>query len=56
MGASLIDLNHFDDMKSIGKTKLMKRSHTKGDIILNYFSQILFDSVIFIQILPKVHS
>ena len=30
--------------------------NTKGDIIQNYFSQMLFDSVIFIQILPRVHS
>ena len=31
-------------------------SYTNWDIIQNYFSQTLFDSAIFIQIISKVHS
>ena len=36
--------------------EILVTQYTNGDIIQNYFSQILFDSVIFIQILPKMHS
>ena len=53
----LRDLKHFDEMKSIGKIKLMKSIETYVFLaklrFQNYFSQILFDSVIFIQILPR---
>ena len=36
--------------------EILVTQYTNGNIIQNYFSQILFDSVIFIQILPKMHS
>ena len=38
------------------KDKRWNISYNNGDIIQNYFSQMLFDSVIFIQILARVHS
>ena len=40
---NLNNFNHFDEMNSIVKGKLIT---LKGDKAYNYFSQILFDSVI----------
>ena len=53
---SLIALKHFDKMKSVEKKTLIKSFLYQRGTIQSYISQMLFHYVIFLQILPRVHS